>query len=57
MINRTITLRMVKTYTTGATHALYCCDGLAAARRDEIDTEDTNAGLVGTWNVEVITVR
>lgn len=57
MINRTITLRMVKTYTTGATHALYCCDGLAADRRAEIDAEDVIAGLAGTWNVEVITVR
>lgn len=57
MVNRNITLRMVKTYTNGATHALYSCDGLADARRAAIDAEDHDAGLVGTWNVEVKTVR
>ena len=57
MLNRNITLRMVKTYSNGATHALYSCDGLADARRAEIDVEDTNAGLTGTWDVEVMTVR
>ena len=54
---RLITLRMVKTYTNGVTHAMYSCDTLAASRRAEIDAEDTAAGLVGTWNITVKTVR
>lgn len=57
MIDRTITLHLTKSYTNGATHSFYSCDGLADARRAAIDAEDKLAGLVGTWNVLVIAVR
>lgn len=56
-IERRITLYMTKLYTNGATYALFCCDGLAEARRAKIDAEDAEAGFIGTWNIEVMTVH
>ena len=52
-----ITLECTKTYKPGVTHAFTIADRKSAEAMAQVDAEDREYGLEGTWNVEVHTVR
>ena len=52
-----MTLNCTKTYTSGVTHSLDIRDEDSKSAMARVDAEDRVAGLVGTWDVEVKTVR